>query len=151
MEDIAGRIAVFHNLYLACLVGTILFLSISVFLFIKLDIRGVIGFFTGQQAKREIRKIQEKSFEGKPSKKMITPEIKNESGKQKREDIPIRKVEDLPGIMVTRKLDAGSEKPTDTLKDCETEEKETKLLQQEGISFYIEREILLIHTDEIIE
>lgn len=151
MENIAERISVFHNLYLACLIGTLLFLAISVFLFIRLDISGVIGFFTGQQAKREIKKIQEKPFEGKAGKKMIKPETKSESGQHKTGDVWIRKVENLPQIMVTRKLENGFEESTDILKTCEATGKETEVLQQEESSFYIEREILLIHTDEIIE
>lgn len=61
MENISDRILMFHELYLVCLAGTIVFLAVSVILFICLDIWNVVVFLTGWKAKREIRKMETKT------------------------------------------------------------------------------------------
>ena len=145
MENIASRITLFHNLYFVCLVGAILCLLISIVLFMKLDIRNVIGFFTGNQAKREIQRIQQNTFEQKPNIRNADPIS------QKSRDVPIRKVEEIPTITVTEKLQNGAEEQTAILKVYEPVEEQTTVLQKENIDFFIEREIIFIHTNEIIE
>lgn len=55
MDNIISRITLYHNLYLACIGATVVFLCISIVLFIRLNIKEVIGFLTGSQAKREIQ------------------------------------------------------------------------------------------------
>ena len=75
MENIAGKIEWYHNLYLACLSGAAVFLALSVILFIRLDIRGVIGFFTGRQAERGIRELEQNGGKNKESRKHIKPEL----------------------------------------------------------------------------
>ncbi len=97
MENLSGRLTLFHNLYLGCLACLAVCLAIAVLLFIRLDIRNVIAFLTGHEAKREIRHIRESSGEKRQKK-----------------------------------------------------EEKTTLLNQELPDFRVEREILMIHTDEII-
>ena len=149
MENIAGRIDLFHNIYLACLGAMILCLLIAIILFFKLNIVGVIGFFTGKQAKKEISKIQDLGLEKKSGKVKVTPEIKKEMEVHKSNEVTIRKVEDLPSITITKKLEDGSEELTSILRECD--ENATTVLSQEMDDFYVEREILLVHTNEIIE
>lgn len=149
MENIAGRIDLFHNIYLACLGAMILCLLIAIILFFKLNIVGVIGFFTGKQAKKEISKIQALGLEKKSGKVKVTPEIKKEMEVHKSNEVTIRKVEDLPSITITKKLEDGSEELTSILRECD--ENATTVLSQEMDDFYVEREILLVHTNEIIE
>ena len=149
MENIAGRIDLFQNIYLVCLGAMILCLLVAIILFFKLNIVGVIGFFTGKQAKKEISKIQDSGFEKKSGKVKVTPEIKKELGLHKTNEVSIRKVEDIPIITVTKKLEDGSEELTSILIECD--EDATTVLSQETAEFYVEREILLIHTNEIIE
>lgn len=149
MENIAGRIDLFHNIYLVCLGAMALCLLIAIVLFFKLNIVGVIGFFTGKQAKKEISKIQDSGFDKKSGKVKVTPEIKKELGLHKTNEVTIRKVEDIPTITITKKLEDGSEELTSILRECE--EDATTVLSQEMTEFYVEREILFIHTNEIIE
>jgi len=59
MEEIAGRIELYHRLSLLCLIGMVLFLGLSLLLFVRLDIRNTLLFFTGIRAKREIRRQEE--------------------------------------------------------------------------------------------
>lgn len=150
MDNIAGKIELFHNLYLGFLAGTIIFLMISIFLFIRLNIKDVIGFFTGHQAKREIRALEQIGMKTKVPERYMSPEIQSGLGIQKEDDSKIRKAEVLKGITVTKRLADGSEEVTELLQQKGTESKETTILHQEKQSFYIEREVLLIHANEII-
>lgn len=59
MEDVAGKISLYHNLFLVCLVLCILCLILSVVLFFVLDIRNVLGYLTGRRAKKQIQALQE--------------------------------------------------------------------------------------------
>lgn len=149
MEAITARIELFHNLYLICMGGSIVCLIISVILFRRFQIMGIIEFFTGKQAKREITKLQDAEFEKKSEKRLVTPGIKKELGLKKTSDVQIRKVDALPEITVTRKLKDGSEELTSLLQ--EEEEQATTLLPQSQVVFSMEREILLVHTDTIIQ
>lgn len=151
MDYITGRIELFHSLYLICLICMLIFLIAAIFLFFRLDMLEVIGFFTGRQEKRGIQKIQQGVFEEKASKKSLAPDMKNRLGLYKTNDVKIRKVDDIPVITITRKLENGTEEVTDILANDSTLEEETEVLQYEKTPFYVEREILLIHTNEIIE
>ena len=160
MENIAGRIELFHNLYLVCLIGTVVFLVISIIVFWKLNIKDVIGFFTGKQAKKEISKIEESDFGRRVGIKNITSSMKTEKISHGIDTSKIKKGEKLPVTAVTTKLeeeDMGAttllnvydEGATTLLNVCD--EGATTLLQPENVAFYLEYEIVLIHTKEIIE
>lgn len=144
MDQIMSRISLYHNLYLICLGATLLFLIISIVLFFYLDVRGCIGFLTGRQARREIERL---NLEG-VTKKATS---KNEVLGEKHHSVKFRKVEDIPKITITKKLEDGREEKTELL--CEVEEKsyETTLLKAENQEFLMEREIIMIHTKETIE
>ncbi len=145
MESLSGRLTLFHDLYLGCLACTAVCLAIAVLLFIRLDIRNVIAFLTGREAKREIRHIKESSREKSQRKE------EPDSGEQKTPfgNLAFRKVEGIAGITITKRLEDGTEQTTEVLPAMSAEEK-TTLLNQELPDFRVEREILMIHTDEII-
>lgn len=58
MDDIAGKIQLYHSLYLGCLCLAFLCLILAVVLFFVLDIRSVLGYLTGRQAKKKIRELE---------------------------------------------------------------------------------------------
>ena len=150
MEQISVQLELFHILYLVCLVAMILFALIAVIVFIRLDIRGVIGFFTGRSARKEIREI-EQSGSKKPGKaERMTPEVQRELGIRRSGELEIRKVEGVAGITVTKKLEDGTEEVTELIPETGMQEDGTTVLRQEKPEFYIEREIMLVHTEEVI-
>lgn len=53
----------FHTMRLFCLVGTGLSAAVSAVLFVRLEIRAVIGYLSGNRAVREIRKMEAKTEE----------------------------------------------------------------------------------------
>lgn len=149
METITARIELFHNLYLICMGGSIICLIISAILFRRLRVIEIIEFFTGKQAKREITRLQDAEFEKKSEKPLVTPGIKKELGLKKTNDVQIRKVDALPELTVTKKLKDGSEELTSLLR--EEEEQATTVLPQGQVAFHLEREILFVHADTIIQ
>lgn len=150
MENIAGRILFFHNLYRACMAGTVFFLIVSVILFVRLNIREAIGLFTGWQAKHEVRKLEETGRKRNRGEKYIEPGLRQNLGLRKSGELEIRKVEDFTEVTITKRLADGSGEETELLQFKENDSEKTTLLHQEELPFFIEREILLIHTDEII-
>ena len=108
MENILSRIALFHTLFLGCLVGTVVLLFASIFLFFKLDIR---KYITIKGHNRQFKKRVKCVSDGQ--KKKTTEEI------------------------------------TMNLCDCE-KEIGTQILSGDK-HFFVEREVLLIHTNETIE
>ena len=108
MEDILGRIALFHTLFIGCLVGTVVLLLVSIFLFFKL---GIGKYSTIKVHNRQLKK-----------------RVKFVSDEQKKEK--------------TEKI---------TMNLCDSEKEiGTRILHGEN-HFFVEREILLIHTNETIE
>lgn len=150
MENISEQISLFHNLHLACLAGMIFFLLISVILFIRLNIWNVIGFYTGWQARHEIRKLKDNSSKKAKGESGIRPELRKNLGLRKSGELEIRKVKDFAEVKITKRLSDGSGEVTELLRLEEDADEGTTLLSQKNFSFFIEREILLIHTDEII-
>lgn len=67
MEQVAEKIQLYHHLFLGCLALALLCLMLSLVLFFFLDIGQVLGYLTGFQRKRVIRKMEEqgggKSFQ----------------------------------------------------------------------------------------
>ena len=135
IDNIVSRITLYHNLYFACLVATVIFIVISIVLFICLDMKYVIGFLTGSQAKREIQRL----------------ETERAIRKEENSSVKLRKVDDIPKVTITRKLEENSPKKTEYLNAPKEQSFQTTLLQDESAGFYIECEIMLIHTNEIIE
>lgn len=59
MNDISGRIGLYHNLFLNCLVLALICLVLAVVLFFVLDIRSTLGYLTGRRAKKKIEELEE--------------------------------------------------------------------------------------------
>ena len=55
--QLRSQITIFHTVFLVCLALFILFLIIDIFLFIRLDIMGVIGFLTGKTEKKTVEQM----------------------------------------------------------------------------------------------
>ena len=137
MDNIISRITLYHNLYLACIGATVVFLCISIVLFIRLNIKEVIGFLTGSQAKREIQRLETEGVAKRIKEKNIS--------------VKFRKVNESPKVTITKKLEETNQKKTELLHVSKEECFKTTLLQANPVEFYTEREIMLIHTNETIE
>lgn len=59
MQELERMISIYHTAFIVCLVLAIVFLIISIILFIKFDIRKIFDMRTGRGAKRTIQKMEE--------------------------------------------------------------------------------------------
>lgn len=103
MEEVAKRLALYHQLFLTCLLGMVVSLGVSIWLFVRLRMRDVMVFFMGRGHQKTVRTAEKKA----PRKEQKRKKNKKQRVKRGREDT-------------------------------------TCLL------FQIEREILLVHTEEEI-
>lgn len=140
----------FHTLYIVCLAGMILCLLITIILYFKLNIQSTIGFLTGRSEKREIKAIKEAGVKDRNQHRHMTPEVQRELGIRRSGELKIRQVEGITGITVTRRLEDGSEEVTEVLAPLPLDEEKTTVLYVEKPDFYIEREIMFIHTEEVL-
>ena len=147
MDSVVNRIALYHNLYIGFLVAAIVFLIISIILFVRLNVKGVIGFLTGSQAKKEIERLEKEGIK-KNDKKAAD---KKQDEKEKPPSVKIRQIKDLPRITITKKLEDGTEEKTVLLREEDEMDNATMVLDQKPLDFYTEREIMLVHTSEFIE
>lgn len=139
-----NKIEVYMYLCYASFALCILFVVIASALFFYYDIPSVIGYLTGHRAKKRIQKIERETVEGgKTSGKMRT----SEQSKKKR--TTETRIDESPKENKALSPSEDSEQ-TEEIKKCESQEEfdETTALQQ--IDFVIEREVLLVHTEEII-
>jgi len=58
MNDISGKLSLYHNLFLICLVLTFICFALAIALFFILDIRSTLGYFTGRRAKKKIQELK---------------------------------------------------------------------------------------------
>ena len=58
MQRLESQISMYHTIFMICIVLFVLFLLVDIFLFIKLDIRKVIGFLTGKTARKTIEEMK---------------------------------------------------------------------------------------------
>ena len=58
MNDISGKISLYHSLFLGCLVLTMISFVLSVVLFFALDIRSILEYLTGRLAKKKIQELE---------------------------------------------------------------------------------------------
>lgn len=75
MQETEQLIALYHTGFIICLILTILFAVLSIFLFFKLKIRYVFDFLTGRGEKRTIKQMEEENAQtGKLRKDTYIPE-----------------------------------------------------------------------------
>ena len=140
MQRLESQISMYHTIFMICIVLFVLFLLVDIFLFIKLDIRKVIGFLTGTKKKKKAKDSKSK----RKGMDIMTP-----SGQIK---LPgSDEVMQSTGSDITDVLH-GSE-PTDPIAE-ETSSATDILEERQKPShkgyFKIVKEIMLTHTDEVI-
>ncbi|MEY8427216.1 hypothetical protein AALA00_05720 [Lachnospiraceae bacterium 46-15] len=140
-----NRIELYTYLCYACLALCILCLGVAAALFFYYDIRSVAGYLTGSSARKGIRELEaETASSGKLGHKKKKP-LQEVSRKQQPPAVSAEAQQIVQAGEETEKLGTAGVIPMEIpQKDTE----ETTLLEQ--ISFVIEREVLLIHTDEVI-
>ena len=169
MGDVAGKIELYHNLFRGCLILAIFCFVLAVALFFVLDIRGVIGYLTGRQKKKMVRAMEAENaasgrlMKDRSSYHAAAPDVQEELGIRQNAVPGARKVENVVEFaMEDAKPAAAKEEKgfpeTDILKE-ETEQQRknadttTDVLGEGAVSrgrFFIEREIVFIHAEEII-
>ena len=93
MQRLESQISMYHTIFMICIVLFVLFLLVDIFLFIKLDIRKVIGFLTGKTARKTIEEMKAGGFgesarlSGKVSGTKKKKKAKDSKSKRKGMDI----------------------------------------------------------------
>lgn len=145
-----NRIELYTYLCYACLALCVLCLGVAAALFFYYDIRSVAGYLTGSSARKGIRELEaETASSGKPGHKKKDKKKRKPSqeisGNRQSLTLPAKSQQMVQAGEETEKLSIAEAIPAEMpQKDME----ETTMLEQ--ISFVIEREVLLIHTDEVI-
>lgn len=178
MEDIAGKIQLYHNIFTVCLVLSLVCLVLAVALFFVLDIRSVLGYLTGRQRRRKVKEMEAANavsgrlMREQSSMQHVAQEMKEEMGVRQIQTPGARKVEkvveELPVSEVPKEAPVQEKQqpspaaPQEMQRTEPVRETETTLLKEDGSTevlyestapqgtFTIEREIILIHTEEVI-
>ena len=189
IEEITGRIELYHNLFTGCLAVSLFCLVLAAVLFFVLDIRNVLGYLTGRQRRKKVKEMEAANavsgrlMRERSSLEHVAPEMKTEMGVRQTPTPGARKVERIveeappdpapPGHNSAMREDQGRKtEPLQTEKETALltgenaasllpEEAGTTLLNKDGSTaplnqkaargqFLIEREIILIHTEEVI-
>lgn len=172
MQELERMISIYHVAFIIFLILTIVFLVVSVVLFFRFDIRGIFDMRTGRGARKTIQKMQELNDQtGKLRQDVITNTPVNLSPKDRIAPPPTekrlvsvqedsQKTELLSGQTAAGQslVEEGSQETT-LLHDYN----ETTVLSQGQMvdapqpakknlpgAFNIDKEIMWVHTDEII-
>lgn len=182
MEDVAGKISLYHNLFLVCLALSALCLIIAIIVFFALNIRDVLGYLTGRKAKKAIKELQESNA---ASGRLMPRERTNMQyvAQEMKEDMGVRGAA-VPGA---RKVDNVVQNSIPQAETWNEQADATELLQESGSvpvaasipeptteqaivqqsatndstamlnltnaklgTFVIEKEIIMIHAEEVI-
>lgn len=74
VEEVARRLSFYHSLFLGCLIGMIVFLGISVLLFLRFEIRSTLRLWfrkpikAGKKKKKRPVKMQKKPWKNEEQK-----------------------------------------------------------------------------------
>ena len=176
--QLAGQISIFHTISMICLVLFILMLAIDIFLFIRLDIWSVIGYLTGRTERKTVEQMMSGETSGKlkkeSEKKKKSGKKKKKKKNQIREPSKVRQEGDnilTPSGQLKKPgsdevmLSTGSGS-TDVLKEKEStdpitghlnenqamnkDDLQSRIPTKSMVNFTIEREIMMIHTEESI-
>lgn len=124
-EDMAAGIALYHRLFIVCLILFLVCLAVAVVLFFALDIADALSYLTGHRKRKRILQLNKAASEGKkrqPAERYAVKYYAEESH-----------IQESQGTM-TEKLSSDA----------------TNIHSRQQGTFKIEREMLLIHTEEII-
>lgn len=150
-----NRIELYTYLCYACLALCILCLGVAAALFFYYDIRSVAGYLSGSSARKGIKELEaETASSGKLGHKKKASRKKEKKKKKLSPEVPQNQQPPVGSAQVRQMVQTGEE--TEKLGTAEVipveipqrEMEETTMLEQ--ISFVIEREVLLVHTDEVI-
>lgn len=171
MENIAGKIELYHTLDSGCLGLSALCLILAVVLFFVLDIRSVLGYLTGRQAKKKIRELEaSNAYSGRlmakdhSSMQYVAQDMKADMGIRQAASPGARKVENA--VVESPQPEPVTETATLT-SPMQENIQETSVLGENQLSgddstmvlehtstvrgqFAVERELMLIHTEEVI-
>ena len=177
MEDIAGKISLYHNLFVICLLLCILCLILAIVIFFVLDIRNVIGYLTGRKAKKQIQELEESNAASgrlmpreRSNMQYVASEMQADMGVRGVATPGARKVENV--IQEVSKPEQWQDAGEDSTSLLQADEygQETSVLKENMVeqpvvdgstamldgsqtpigTFVIEREIILIHAEEVI-
>ena len=180
MQELERMIKIYHTAFIVFLILTILFLVVSVVLFFRFNIRGIFDMRTGRGARKTIQKMQEINAQtGKLRQDVVTHTPVNLQGAERISAPPtekrIKEAQETEALSnqgsqetallsnqgsqeTTRLSDQGSQETT-LLHDYnettvlsseltkETPQPESKKLPG---AFKIEKEIIWIHTEEML-
>lgn len=177
MEDIAGKISLYHNLFVICLLLCVLCLILATVMFFVLNIRDVIGYLTGRRAKKQIQALEESSAASgrlmpreRSNMQYVAKEMKADMGVRGVATPGARKVENVVQEAPKPEQKQDAEMDSTSLLQANEYEQETSVLKEnmseqsaaDGSTamldgsrtpigtFVIEREIILIHAEEVI-
>lgn len=131
---------------------SVLFLIAAVICFFLFDIRSVFGYLTGRSAKKEIKALEKESaVSGKLVRKSVVLKEYRKQGEhtqkskeiRERDTLRVRKIDETTAL----NLNKQKQDVTDSLEMDTTEKEETP---ETPVTFVVEREVILIHTDEVI-
>ncbi|NMA79213.1 MAG: hypothetical protein GX967_01050 [Clostridiales bacterium] len=158
-----GLFQTYKLVFLISVIVCIIFLIISLIMFIRFNIPKIIGNITGITAKRAVKRMREEN-KNREAKAGNVAQFKEEGAKTTQKFKPINNVKMAPALsggrqIVTARLDsnnfntANSMKPmyVTTILGNSNEEYATCVLNENGNdNFIIEQDITMIFTDEII-
>lgn len=178
MNDISGKISLYHNLFLVCLVLAMICLVLAIVMFFLLDIRSTLGYLTGRRAKKKIRELEAATAvsgrlmpKERTNMQYVAQEMKDDMGVRQKAKPGIRKVEHVveaavPSISeIPQPMSVQSQLPveqaTEVLMENAVEEAVQVMnangstavleaIQGQSGEFLVVREIMLIHTEEVI-
>lgn len=128
MNDISARISLYQNLFQICLILALICLLIAVTVFFVLDIKSTIGYLTGRQAKKKIKELEAEAA--------VSGRLRSE--KRKNMQYVAQETTLLPETDVSVNMKESSS---------------TGILEESNTvmgKFLIIREVLMIHTEEVI-
>lgn len=170
MNDVAGKIGLFHNLFLICLLLALSCLVLAIVLFVVLDIRSTLGYLTGRRAKKGIKELEAATAvsgrlmpKERNNMQYVAQEMKDDMGVRQKAKPGIRKVEHAveAALPITEKMPEMTTEPETMLLKENTAVQNDPAVQPETTAvleagsetmgrFVIVRELMLIHTEEVI-
>lgn len=154
MQELEQMINIYHIAFIVFLILTIVFLIVSVILFFRFNIRGIYDMRTGRGARRTIQRMEEINAQtGKLRQDLITTTPVRLSPKD-RISAPVTEERKETELLA----DQGTEKTT-LLQDYNqttvlSPDQKEDIPQPEHVklpgAFKIEKEIMWIHTEEML-
>ncbi len=163
MQELERMINIYHTAFLIFLILTVVFLVVSVFLFFWFDIRGIFDLRSGRGARKTIQKMQELNDQtGKLRQSPVTATPVKLSGEERiaapvteKKGTPLYEENAQQTELLSRQAgqkDAVCEVVGETTLLSPEQTQETPQPEKRKLPgvFRIEKEILWVHTNEVI-